>query len=801
MRIRLLLVIVFQITFGNLLFADNNALHFYSDLAHSISSVSGNVDLYFSSGYWTKTQGPLKIIFLLSDHEKANFKFSYSGGSLQNGSRIAFSPGIHVWVKSQGAGLSCEIDTLFFDDNGICNDWRVKYDHPGTDNLNLVPKIQDAFRLDFKSESLFDLQLFKNLKGAKRSDGKGNVTTSTTNTPMLASIIIKKPSDTEPGLAVSFIPNSTIRLSSQLSRGTFDNVFQLSTGSFEIRYLEYDVANQSIDCEISQFNVTIQSGVFQNADLLLNLGASTSLSFDRVHLYKNDNATGIDTHGALNTQIGSGTRMNLYKTAKYPALLVFESGELNLFDFSYSCDDEKQTTFSIGGGSTLKVATRSGSIPICNNNGYLSINTGRLEAALNGNWNSQEPNPDAHLTISLLQTTLDGGYMPLAGNNIVAIKSGYVNSEHLQFDGRDISSASGSIKDLNIVLADQSKFALPGSINFTTKAGSVINGATPNNPLVFDAKSNYVSGIFDFNIQYVTLYNSPDQTIALHNGNLRMALSVISPDTIRGNDINFDGTTTISAASASLNAHFAFTDGTFNLYPSQQPYFSSKFSLQLLPGNPISFQTPFLKQDDHDIRLFPLNLTLNLTAPVTSPTVNFTVSGRSVHLDTLNMTPLFTLIVPPGKGEHEDKDDINSANGNNGPDWSRACQEVFYLHSGLPPCDAHLYIFPQTISLASSLQLSISNSIISFNFSKVAMNQAFAEDVNWKKDGCNLPVIGGVIGVVTGMILFGDLGATIGGIAGVAAGIRLDHLAEDYVNTQVAALLTKINYSKQWRIL
>lgn len=787
--------------FGDVLLADNNALNFYSDIAHSISSVSGNVDLYFTAGYWTKTQGSLKIIFLLSDRERANFKFSYSGGSLQNGSRIAFSPGIHAWVKSQGAGLSCEIDTLFFDDNGICNDWRVKYDHPGTDNLNLVPKIQDAFRLDFKSESLFDLQLFKNLKGAKRSDGNGNIVAGST-TPMLTSIIVKKPSDTEPGLAISFIPNSTIRLSSQLSTGTFDNLFQLTTGSFEIRYLEYDVADQSIDCEISQFNVTIQSGVLQNTDLLLNLGASTSLTFDRVHLYKNDDATGIDTHGALNTQIGSGTRMNLYKTSKYPAILVFESGELNLFDFSYSCDDEKRTSFSIGGGSTLKVATRSGSIPICNNNGYLSINTGRLEAALNGNWNSQDPNPDAHLTISLLQTTLDGGYFPLAGNNIVAIKSGYVNSEHLQFDGRDISSATGSIKDLNIVLADQSKFALPGSINFTTKAGSVINGATPNNPLVFDAKSNYVSGIFDFNIQYVTLYNSPDQTIALQNGNLKMQLSIISPDTIRGSDINFDGTTTISAASASLNAHFTFTDGTFNLYPSQQLNFSSKFSLQLLPGDPISFQTPFLKQDDHDIRLFPVKLSLNLTAPVASPVVNFTVTGRSVNLDALNITPQFSLIVPAGRGEHENKDDPNSDIGGKGPDWAWVCQEVFYAHFGTSPlsCDAHLYVFPQTISLASSLQLSISNNVISFNFSKVSMNQTFAEDVNWKKNGCDLPVIGGILGAITGTVLFGPMGTTIGGIAGVVGGIRLDHLVEDLVNVQVAGVLTSINYNKQWQI-
>src|SRR5437667_8638575 len=99
-------------------FAENTPAKLYLDIARSISSAAGNIDLYFTEGSWTKNINSKKVIISFAENQRANFKFSYSAGHLQDGCRIVFTPGIHIWVKVPSGGLSLRLDTIWFDDKG-----------------------------------------------------------------------------------------------------------------------------------------------------------------------------------------------------------------------------------------------------------------------------------------------------------------------------------------------------------------------------------------------------------------------------------------------------------------------------------------------------------------------------------------------------------------------------------------------------------------------------------------------------------------------------------------------------------
>ena len=344
---KLTVIILFQVCWFNL-FSQNNSTNLYLDIARSISTARGNADLYFTEGYWTKTVNSKKVIINFAENE-ANIKFAYSGGQLQDGGRIAFSPGIHIWVKVPSGGLSLRLDTIWFDDNGKVKDWKVEYDNKPANDPNQAPVVYEVFRLNDKSENLFNVKLLKNLNDAKKCDNNGTVVPG--NRPLLTAVIIKKPNETEHGLAISFIPNSVVHFSAKNST-SFDNVIGLSTGNFEIRYLEYDILSKKLDCEIAQFDINVKSGMLETSDMLINLSSGSKMKFNRLKLYHDANRTEINgENGVLNVQVGSGTKISLNDSRRYKNELIFNNGEMNLFDFAYLVDEGK-TVFDIGGGST-----------------------------------------------------------------------------------------------------------------------------------------------------------------------------------------------------------------------------------------------------------------------------------------------------------------------------------------------------------------------------------------------------------------------------------------------------------------
>jgi len=283
-------------------------------------------DFYFTKGWYTKSVDGKKVIIQFADNQQANLKFAYSGSMIQDGSRIIFSPAIHVWVKSSSGGISFSVDTIWYDNNGKFKNWGgVRYDHPGTYDLNQIGAAQTGLALDYKSESLFNGKVFKNFSDAKKSDVNGNPIVGA-NQPCLTNVIIKKPNETEPGLAVSFIPNSTIHFSSKISTGTFDNVVSLSHGNFEFRYLEYDLVNKTVDCEISQFDIAIQNGVLQTNDMLLNLSSGSNIKFNRLKIFHSANSSEVNgENGTVDVQVAGGTKVLLYKTSRYKQSILIGS--------------------------------------------------------------------------------------------------------------------------------------------------------------------------------------------------------------------------------------------------------------------------------------------------------------------------------------------------------------------------------------------------------------------------------------------------------------------------------------------
>lgn len=791
MKRNILLLLIVQMFTGNII-AQNNPTKLYFDIAKSISTARGNIDLYFTEGSWTKSVNSKKVIISFSENQKTNLKFSYSGGQIQEGSRISFSPGIHIYVKTPSGGLSIRLDTIWYDDNGKYKDWRVKYDNMGTNDLNFVSNIQDALRLNDKSENLFTAKIFKNFTDAKKSDRNGVPLQNTK--PILSSIIIKKPNEAEAGLAVSFIPSSVLHFSSKSNVGTYDNVISMNTGNFEIRYLEYDVLNKKIDCEVSQFDVSLQSAILQTSDMLLNIGSGSKLKFNRIKIYHDDHENEIDgSNGTLNVQVASGTKISLNNGGRYKNELVLENGEMNLFDFGYSCADDSKTILKIGGSSTLKVSTRSGSFSLCDNKGYISLASGLLEAQLFGSWNSQNRNPDSHMLVSLLNVSLDGGYLPITNENIVGIKSGFLKSESLRFDSATFSSVVGEIKDLNVVLNDESKFVVPGGIQISMKEGSVISGAEPNNPLKLDTRNKYIAGLFKFNLNFSTLSNSSNELLKLHDGVAKFKIAVIENDTIRGRDIYFKGTTSITAENTKFDCGFTFSEGVLTSIKGSRPIFNSKVKFELYQGSPVDILTPYYEVDDRT-KVYPLKLSLNLIDMVVSSESNVSFDGQSIYINELTIDPKFNLSVLQGKGQHKDPNDPNSANGNEGPDEFHTWQEAVFYDCPDPLGVRHFYLAPESYTIQSTMKLSITDRIVSFNFGSLLMNKS----VRWEKDGCALSEWLGVFGAVFGTVFLGPAGTIAGGIVCVFAGNDIENNLKGLINAGIAKKITELDINKQW---
>ncbi|MGG7666501.1 hypothetical protein [Dyadobacter sp. BHUBP1] len=562
--------------------AGNDPARLYADIARSISSASGNVDLNFSEGSWTKTLGTKKVIVQFSQNQRASIKFRYAGGQLQDGSLIKFSPGIHIWTKSATGGLSLRIDEIKYDEYGKFKDWKVEYDNRASIDPNQIASVQDALRLRDKSEDLFSITLFKNMTDAKQSDWNGNVLPVANRKPMLTSIMIRKPNDAEPGLAVSFIPNSVLHFSSKTSSGSYDNTISLNTGNFEIRYLEYDVQKKSVDCEVSQFDLNLRSGFLQTADMLINIGAGSKLNFSRLKIRSDENGKEVNGEsGAMQVQVGSGTKIGLGNTGKYKNEIVLNNGQMNLFDFVYLSSNESKTSFKIGGGASIKVSTRSGSLSLFEDKGYLSLSSGMLEANLFGTWDSQNKTPDAHLNISLFQVSLDGGLLPISKNNVMGISSGTIKSESLRFDALTFSGLNGEFKDLNIVLNDETRFTIPQGMEIDIKEGSVVDGAEPNSPLKLDVKNNYVSGLFRFNLNFSAIRTAPSKVLSLHEGAAKFKARMLSLGTIKVSDMYLRGTGDIMAEDAKFNWLVEFNEGTILSVRGREPELKAKMRMNL----------------------------------------------------------------------------------------------------------------------------------------------------------------------------------------------------------------------------
>jgi hypothetical protein len=774
--------------------AGNDPARLYADIARSISSVSGNIDLNFTQGSWTKTLGTKKVIVEFSQNQRASMKFAYVGGRLQDGSVIKFDPGIHIWLKSASGGLSLRIDEIRYDDYGKFKDWKVKYDNPDAIDPNQIAGIQDALRLKDKSEDLFSITLFKNITDAKQSDRNGNVLPGLNKRPMLTSIMIRKPNEAEPGLAVSFIPNSVLHFSSKTSSSSYDNTISLNTGNFEFRYLEYNVQQKSVDCEISQFDLDLRSGMLQTTDMLINIGLGSKLNFSRLKIRSDENGKEVNgENGVMQVQVSSGTKFGLGNTGKYKNEIVFNNGEMNLFDFVYLSSSDNKNSFSIGGGSSIKVSTRSGSLSLFEDKGYLSLASGMLEANLFGTWGSQNKTPDAHLNISLFQVSLDGGLLPISKNNVIGISSGTIKSESLRFDAMTFAGLTGEFKDLNIVLNDETRFAIPGGMEIDIKEGSVIDGAEPNNPLKLDVKNNYVTGLFRFNLNFSAIRNAPSKVLSLHEGAAKFKARMLSLDTIKVSDMHLSGAGDIVAENAKFNWLVEFSEGAILSVRGREPELRAKIRMKLAQAVPLDVVTPYFRIDDRSVA-FPLKLSVSLLDAVESNEVLIWFNGQDITMDQLTLSPKFQLVVKEGLGEHENPDDPQSANGSEGPDEFHNWQEAVFYDCPNPVGVMHFYLAPQTYTINSTMNLSIKGKTIDFNFGNLNMDGP----ITWKKDGCDLADWIGFIGSLAGAITGGSGGALVGAIVGVNVGDSLEDKLKSFVNAGIARKTTQFSLNKQW---
>jgi hypothetical protein len=760
--------------------------------------------LALSDGYWKQKMNGADIIWLNEPGTIATFNFTYRSGNLQKESYLAFSPAVHIWVKNGAQGLSMAIDTIFYSQVGTYLRWHVHFDNQKqkTTNPNELDKIQNVLAADLRAPSFFQGKLLTNFKKPVHLDD--HLQESPMDEPFIKQLYFVS-SATNPALNVELTRGATLHFSQRDNQNAFDNNITLSKNNptyVKFDYIKYDFESNSLEGHLSEFVSNIDNGsITTGPNLFLKLLPGSSLNFNNLDFENAHGFTTLDcSSGSLNAGIGAGSRMNMTTGVPNPSYIVFDNNSsVNLAGFALNIHDKKATDVMISGGSSINLNVTDAQFGF-GLQGYLDLAPGQLIANLYGTWNSSKA-PDVNLKITKLDCTISGGRFILNKNTDLALVSGTIKSTDLTLSGLTYGGLTGRVNEFSAFFEKDSKFGLPNGFEIVNGSNtSQFVGATPTHNMVLEQNYPYPISAYSFDMNFKTFQNSDYPQFGLQNGNVTIRLE------------NFD-VDSIVVTNSSIGGQFDFENqdakvkGWCSIYNIQgyethgKPQrIGGNIKLNVYPGLSYDIHTPFSKGPGGDERQFPFNILVTSHDSTLSSEGNIAFNGRTVTIDNLNYQTSLEVIVPAGKGEHQDKDDVNSANGQHpGDDRLKSAQEIYYDHHPLI-CDVHIYLLPYTYTCKSKFFLQTDqNNVLSFTLEHLSLDQPFIEKVNWQKDGCDLGVLGAVGGVIIGIVTGGVGGAAVTGIIGYVAGSSLESSIKARMVGEVAQ---KIDSEKgTWKLI
>jgi hypothetical protein len=782
---------------------DASPVAFYKDLIAAISNIQGTVYLSLGDGYWEKKLPTADIIWNNDHNTVATFSFSYSAGNLQKGSYLAFSPAVHIWVRNGTQGLSLAIDTVNFNVIGQVQDWHVRYDnaHHQVINPRELTKIQNALSADIKVTNLFNGQIFTNYLNPVSVNQQLNPQAKAT--PFVTQIYFLA-SSTQPGLNINFNKGATLHFSKQNNQNLFDNFItfsQTNNSNVKFDYLKLDLVDNTIQGSLSNFNAFVDNGkISTGSGMTLNLLPGSGIAFSQLNFQNAGSFTSIDcTSGSLTAAVGGGSRINLTTDVKNPSYLVFnDNSTVNLNGFSLDIQDKKATNIHISSGSSISLTIFDAQLGIGHESFVNLGNGGQLNGNLDGDWSSGSA-PDVNLQINLLNCPISGGRFILNKATDLSLSSGSIKSDGLTLKGLNYQGITGRITEFIVNFQSGSKFGLPNGLQVVNGAdNSSFVGATAANPMILKASYPYPLSNYVFKINFSAFRNSEFAVFGLQNGSLLMNLQNFDNDSISLTNSSVSGQFSFATNDAQIRGLCSIYNIQGNEKKGLPDSIAGKIRLNIYPGLSYDIHTPFVKGPGGDERSWPLNLIINSHDSILSSEGNISFNGRILTINNLNYKTALELVVPAGKGEHENNDDPNSADGTHpGDDQLKTGQEAYSDVEKV--CKVHVYLLPYTYTVRGQFYIQTDgNNTINFSLDHLSLDNPITDGVNYKKDGCS-DIIGVICGAVLGSLTGGAGGAVVLGIIG---GIAANDIESSIKTRLLAEFASKIESEKQsWKLI
>jgi hypothetical protein len=788
---------------GSVSQAQSSSSRLYKDIAQSIKLLKGTVFLNVTEGTWkTKIPSGTVLVMRFASNTVVRADVDYEEGVLKSAT-LTFNPAVHIWVKDPHNGFSASVDAISYDELGEATP-HMTLDNHGTANPNLVQKLDRGLRMSRTPDGILLGNPLTSLAPSQPCTDV-NATTCSAATPFITEVRFELIDPAHPGLQVLLKDGSTLHFSSHNATGTtFDNSVTAIGGSgFTFSQIDYTTNDKVLFAVIDNFDVQMQSGVLNSKDLGLVFGTGSRLTFKNVTLNRNGGSASISTAaGHLTATVGLGSSVNLSTGTANPSNLVFANGsQVDLTGFSIGIDDSQRTDVTIGGGSTMAIQVASGRLGI-GSDGFLSLSSGSVAGELDGEWDSSaHDGPRSDLKITVIDAKVDGGAIDLNADSHLKITSGALKASNLLFRSFEFAGLTGAISTLNLVLNEDDTFGIPGGIQVVTNAGATLTAATPEDPLVFQAGASFPTGMATLDLPYKKLSNSKITSMVLRSGKAHINVANRPDGTIMGDHGSLNGTGIMSGGDLTLTAIFDVTELSIHKEPAKTPVIHGFFTGTIKKIDITYTSAPIYHVPGHDDqRIYPVTATLNLSNDLIIPqsTIAFDNLGfsfKSLTGGTIDIPVAAQLIVPLGRGEHQQPDDQDStADGTHGPDQDQHRQEV--ATDTFPACRVHLYAIADTYNVTAKMHMLASAGVLSFSMTDFQTDR----QIGYDKDGCDASVILAIAGAIGGTVFAGPAGTVIGAGAGYVAGGDLNNMINARINAVILEKIQGLQFAWHFQI-
>lgn len=761
---------------------------FYRSLANAVSSARGDLEMDLAEGHWQQTVSGTRIRWLNAPNTLVHLTFDYQNGALVS-AKLRFRPEVHLWAGTSGSSFSVAIDSLRYDNYGRIVEWWIRPDNPSSAVVVAsYPSMQQALELQTSPAETFIARPFARFTSPSRCSSSWS--NCVPNRPMVTEVRFRN-HGTGSGLAIQFRPNATIRFS-RSGGGRFDNFVTVRSGSgVSLDHVRYDVASREVQGHLLDLTLDAQAGEINSTDLRFIMRPGAGVRFNDIRFARDASGIFINADlGTLTFDAGAGSRLGLTRGNQNNSHLNFDNGSrLTIHGLQLGINDQRSTSVRVGAGTNVNLQIGSGQLGV-GHNGFLALGPGTLNASLIGSWDSAEPSPDTHIEIRLLDAGVSGGVLPINGETTLTLTGGRVRSTDLRLIGRNFAGMVGTIEDLNVSIADQSTFGVPGSFRAVTGPGAQVVAATPGRPLhLFEALRHPV-GTLAVTLPFRRFEPARGQSIAFRNGTLSLAMTQDRDGGVTGSGGTLEGTLEATAGGTDLTVRLELDQISLDRPSGGVARFDARVRGEVQPGFAIDYTSTW-EGVREDVSLYPVRLTARIPVATRTSEGRLQAVGSQVSLDSLVLTPSLAMDIPGGRGEHPEFDDPHSADGTHGPDEFRGWQELLVIDKA---CNLHVYLKPASYTVAARLALRIRDGELDVKLSGFRPDRG----IEYGRDGCDPSFITTILGALGGGIVFGPIGAIGGGLLGRQIGDDLNDKVDATIVTKMHEKIT--GFEKRWTI-